>query len=254
MAGKFEIITVDQINVEQLGFYCYRSKKKSEGYRHKLSWLTARFAEGLRIRLAHLEGRPIGFIEYAPGNAAWRPVHASNYMVIHCLYRRAALRGEGYGAKLLETCIEDARTANLDGVVAIAGKETWLPDRTLFDRAGFEAVDETPPTFELLLKRFNQAPLPTFPDNWDERLKQFGAGLTVIYTGQCPYNTGIAQQVVDTGREFGLEVKAIELKTSQEVRELAPSPFGTFHVVYDGKLLLHSPTDQKTLVELFKTL
>jgi hypothetical protein len=49
MTGKIEIITVDRSNVAETGFFCYMSKRKSEGYLRKLAWVAARFGKGLTI-------------------------------------------------------------------------------------------------------------------------------------------------------------------------------------------------------------
>ena len=50
-ASFSEIITVTAQNIETTGFFCYMSKKKSEGYGRKLKWLKDRFNEGMRIDL-----------------------------------------------------------------------------------------------------------------------------------------------------------------------------------------------------------
>lgn len=79
-----EILDVAAGNVDQTGFFCFMSKKKSEGYQRKLRWLKERFAEGMSIKMLALPQR--GFIEYIPGEHAWRAVHADGYMLIHCLW------------------------------------------------------------------------------------------------------------------------------------------------------------------------
>ena len=63
---KLEIIDVQARNVKETGFFCYMSKRKTEGWRRKLLWLKARFAEGLKIKMLKLPER--GFIEYIPGD------------------------------------------------------------------------------------------------------------------------------------------------------------------------------------------
>ena len=77
---KFSIIDVAADNVEKTGFFCYMSKRKAEGFQRKLKWLRERFAEGMRIKIFELPER--GFIEYIPGEYAWRAVDAKGYMVI----------------------------------------------------------------------------------------------------------------------------------------------------------------------------
>lgn len=71
-AERPSIIDVTRSNVDETGFFCYMSKRKSEGFRRKLAWVKARFAEGMRIKM--LEPPERGFIEYIPGEYAWRAV------------------------------------------------------------------------------------------------------------------------------------------------------------------------------------
>jgi len=103
------IIDVNQDNVSETGFFCCMSKRKSAGYRRKLRWLEARFAEGLRIRMLDLSQGGRGFIEYIPGEYAWRPVEAAGYLFIHCLWIVGKSKGKGFAKLLLDECIADAR-------------------------------------------------------------------------------------------------------------------------------------------------
>ena len=107
MGQNVEIITVAATNVAQYGFFCRKSKPKSEGYRRKLDWLEQRFSEGMRIKIVHEDGRSVGFIEYIPGEFTWRAVRAKGYMVIHCLWVVGRAKGKGYGSRLLNDCEEE---------------------------------------------------------------------------------------------------------------------------------------------------
>jgi len=49
-----ELIDVGLENVDQTGFFCYMSKKKTEGYQLKLAWLKNRFSEGMKIKMLPL--------------------------------------------------------------------------------------------------------------------------------------------------------------------------------------------------------
>jgi len=98
-----QIFTIDSSNVEQRGFFCYMSKRKSVGYQQKRGWLEARFAEGLQIKILHeTGGRDVAFIEYIPGEHAWRAVQAPGYLVIHCLWVVGRGKRKGYGSRLLQ--------------------------------------------------------------------------------------------------------------------------------------------------------
>ena len=97
-----KIVTVDENNISEYGFYCSKNPKY-EGYQLKLDWLKQRFTEGLKIKLlqSNTEGT-IGFIEYIPGEYAWRAVNTSGYLVIHCIYAYSKKdRSKGYGSLLL---------------------------------------------------------------------------------------------------------------------------------------------------------
>ena len=39
MSDEVKIVSVDADNVEEQGFFCYKSKPKSAGYQQKLAWL-----------------------------------------------------------------------------------------------------------------------------------------------------------------------------------------------------------------------
>lgn len=102
------IRSIDAENVDRLGFFCYKSKPKTDGYQNKLTWVKDRLEEGMRIKILYDGGRSVGFIEYIPGEHAWRAVEARDYLVIHCLWIVGSGKGKGYGSRLLNECIEDA--------------------------------------------------------------------------------------------------------------------------------------------------
>jgi len=248
--GKFNIIDVKANNVNQTGFFCFMSKQKAEGYRLKLNWLKQKFAEGMRIKMFKLPER--GFIEYIPGEYAWRAVEAEEYMLIHCLWVVGKSKSKGLGGVLLEECLKDAKASGLKGVAMVTSEKNWLAGKKLLLRHGFESVEEAPPAFNLMVKKFCDAPSPTFADNWEEKARRFGQGLTVIRSDQCPYLPDATNHVLKTAEELGIQSRVVELKSSQDIRELAPSPYGVFSIVYDGRLLSYHYLLPKDLVPLIQ--
>jgi ribosomal protein S18 acetylase RimI-like enzyme len=245
---NIKIIDVNADNVEQTGFFCYMSKRKSEGFQRKLDWLKARFAEGMRIKMFELPER--GFIEYIPDEHAWRAVDAKGYMSIHCLWVVGKSRGKGLAGILLKECINDAKQSGMSGVAMVTSERIWLIGKKLLLKHGFESVDEAPP-FNLMVKKFNDVPSPTFTGNWEQKASHYREGLTVIRSDQCPYIPDATTAVLDFAKERGITSRVIELKSCQDVRDLAPSPYGVFSIVHNGRLLAYHYLLPKDLVKMF---
>ncbi|MFQ5905845.1 MAG: YoaP domain-containing protein [bacterium] len=184
-----------------------------------------------------------GFIEYIPGKYAWRAVEADGYMVIHCimLYRKRD-KGKGYGSLLLKKCLEDAKDGNMRGVAVITSKGTWMAGKDLFEKNGFDLVDQAPPQFELLVRRFREnAPLPEFKADWGERLKSYRKGLTIICSDQCPYVAKSVREICETAhKRDGVKANLVELRDCKQAQK-APSAYGTFSMIYNGRLITDHP-------------
>jgi GNAT superfamily N-acetyltransferase len=247
VTGDFKIITVDSGNVSQHRFFCYKSKPKTEGFRRKSEWLAERFAEGLRLKIVYEGKRSVGFIEYLPGEVGWRAVRAQGYMLIHCLWVVGSGKGKGYGSRLVQECIEEARDLGVFGVSMVTSSDHWLAGDDILLRNGFQVVDQAPPSFGLLVHRFDDAPLPSFPDDWEARRRRYGQGLTVVRTDQCPYVDMVTETVLTTAEDMGIPGRVVELGSTEEVQEAAPSAYGVFNVVCNGELVTYHWLGDKDL-------
>ncbi len=229
-----QITDVTPDNVDKEGFFCYMSKRKTPGFQKKLGWVKARLAEGMRIKISLKDSR--SFIEYIPGEHCWRAIEADGYMVVHCIWVVGKKRhGQGHGSYLLNECIKDARSNGMKGVAAVTSKGTWLAEKGLYERNGFESVEKADPSFDLMALRFGDDPLPRFAGDWDSKAAQFGSGFTVLRTDQCPYIEDTVAPVVETAEELGVDCNVVEIRSRKEVMEKMPYPYGTFSIVYDGK-------------------
>ena len=244
--------TIDASNVDRCGFFCYKSKPKSPGFREKRKWLDKTLQEGLRLKIIYEGNRSNGFIEYVPGEYAWRAVHAPGYLVIHCMWVVGSSKGKGYGWRLLDQVLSEAENLGMHGVVLVTSSSNWLAPKGFFLHHGFEVVDYAPPSFELLVRRFRSAPLPSFPNDWDNRLKRYPDGLVVYHCGQCPYHAMFISSLANTANQLGLPFQAIELSSSWEARTLSPSAYGVFGVVYNGQLISYRPMGGKTLRQILE--
>jgi len=244
------IIDVNQRNIDEAGFFCKMSQRKSTGYRRKLDWLEARLAEGLRIKLLDLSQGGRGFIEYIPGDYAWRPVEAAGYLFIHCLWVVGKSKKKGYGGLLLEESLADAQRLGMKGVAMVTSEGNWLMSKKFLIHHGFESVDRAPPSYQLLVKRFGPAAPPSFVGGWERRARAFGNGVTIVRTDQCPYLDDAAEFATRAARERGLRAKVVELTSAQEVRERSPSPYGVFTILFDGTVISHYYLPEKKLIRI----
>jgi GNAT superfamily N-acetyltransferase len=243
------IVEVNKDNVSAKGFFCYMSKRKTEGYRRKLHWLRERFDEGMKIKMLDLEQGGRGFIEYIPGESAWRAVNAEGYMFVHCIWVAGRSKGKGYGTLLLQECVQEAGESGMKGVAALASEGNWLVHSKFLLNHGFEPADQHPP-FSLLVKKFSAHESPSLARDFSEMPARYKKGLTIVRSDQCPYVDASVQAALDAAGELGITASVVELRTSGDVRRLSPSPYGAFGLVYDGKLISYHGLARKELLRI----
>lgn len=231
---QVNLVRVNAGNVEEYGFFCSKNSKSS-GYRKKLAWLMQRFSEGLQINLLRSEsGEDAGFIEYVPGEFAWRPVDAPGYLFIHCIYiARLADRGIDFGTRLIDSVLEDAQKAGKKGVAVICSEGPWLAGKSVFEKNGFEVVDSLG-RFELLVKQLQPADQPRLID-WQAGQAEY-RGWHLIYAHQCPWHDKAVHELAATAREAGINLEITEITCAREAQRV-PCGFGVFALLCDGRLL-----------------
>ncbi|MGI9543433.1 MAG: GNAT family N-acetyltransferase [Cyclobacteriaceae bacterium] len=229
-----KIISVTPENVSEHGLFCIKDKK-SPGFKKKLAWFQKRFEEGLKFRLIQADdGGVAGFIEYIPSQYAWRPVDAKNYLFIHCIMMYPnKYKGHQYGTRLVQSCLEDAKKNGKAGVAVMTSKGTWMADQRLFLKNGFKVVDKKD-RFELLAFQIKKGPEPKFYD-WPRELKKY-KGWHLVYSDQCPWHDKAAEVLSKTAAENNIELKVKKLATAKAAQK-APTGFGVFNLVKDGKVL-----------------
>ena len=253
MSVKLVDITLD--NVCDYGVCGYKNIKNL-GLQRKVEWLKHRFSEGMKIKsiLTEDDGTQ-GLIEYIPGEYCWRPVHAKGYMFIHCIFSgfKKTYKGQGYGSMLVDECLKDAKQQGMHGVAVVTRKSGWMADNRIFFKKGFEVVDSAAPDFDLLVKKFDaDAPNPRFNGDWEQNLKPYSDGFTIIWSGQCPYPSKYVEELAETAeKEFGVVPKVVQLKTCEEAQN-SPCPFGVFCVVYNGKVVAGTPISKGRLRNILK--
>jgi len=221
-------------NLPDCGIGCVLNPRHP-GFKPKVDWLQRRFEEGLRYLLFR-DGRdrPLGFLEFVPGEHAWRPVDAAGWLFVHCLwvYPRGQKIG-GLGHRLIEACLAECRSTKAIGVATIASAGPWMVGAEIFERVGFECLAEAD-RFSLLTYRLRPGPEPTIRSLKASRALQ--SGLHIVYSPQCPYLPKSVADLQSVAAELGLNLKVTILETPAEAQS-APSYYGVFALLWNGQVL-----------------
>lgn len=231
-----EIVTVTETNVEAKGLFCVTRSHNPSGWQAKREWLSARFAEGLQMRL--LGGGERGFIEFMPGAKSWRAIDgAEDFVVIHCLWVVGASRGQGHARALLQNAEAWARDQGYRGIAALTSHGSWLIAPGILEHLGYSEVEKAEGGFELTAKTFRGGPLPRLSGGWRAKAEACGPGLCVLRSAQCPHLENAADHARRAAEKRGVRFNDVLIESADEVRARAPTPYGTFALVYNGKLI-----------------
>jgi len=233
--GHVHLINVTPENVLKETLFCVKNTS-DPGFIKKNEWYTNRFQEGLRIRILKNEaGKPIGFIEYVPAKYAWRPINAPSYLFIHCMFVYSNNdKHQGYGSLMLEACKSDAKSNGYNGICVITSEGSWITNKNIFLQNGYSQIDKRD-RFELLVKKINtKSPDPTL-NNWTLLQRNY-KGWNLVYADQCPWHEKSVLALQSVAREVGIDLKVQKLISCKEA-QCAPSGFGVFSLLNDGKLI-----------------
>jgi len=245
-SGKPRLIDVGAANFDTLPC-CGIKNPGHPGRRQKKCWLEENAKFGVRAKaLLAADGKPAGYLEYIPGEFAWRGVDASGYMLIHCIWIGSKQhQGKGWGRLMVDACVEDARKARMRGVAVVVREGPWLANGRLFLQNGFEVVDTAPPDYRLLARKFHAgAASPAFKKGWDRKLEQYGRGLTIVRCGQCPHIEKFAADIAEAAeKEYHIKPAIVDLASWSEAQN-APTPFAVFALIYNGHVLADHPVSR----------
>lgn len=252
-----QIQTVDVTASNLLQMPCCGIKNvEHEGHVAKTAWLKRQLKNGLRGRvLLGEDGRQCGYIEYAPGEHAWRAVDAAGYMSINCIWTfHKKYQRKGHAKRLVRDCIEEAEEAGMSGVAVVSRRGPWLAGSALFLRCGFEVVETAPPDYELLAVKFREDTTPPrfrrIPENTP---KKYSRGLTIISSDQCPHAVKFAREIAECAlAEYGLKPRMVRMRSLRDARS-APTPFVVFSIYYNGRLLADHQVSRTRFRNIMKT-
>lgn len=250
---KIDFITLTKDNIEEEHICCAFSDKKSkEGYIAKKQWLEKQIEKGYRF--IKLNERAKVFIEYAPSEIAYLPIHAPNYMVINCFWVSGKYKGNGYGKKLLQKCIEDSKKSGKEGIAVLCSdkKRPFMSDKKFFLKHGFEQCDTAEPYFQLLyLKLREKNKTPQFLEITRSASCENNGGFKVYYSNQCPYMNYYIDLQSKIAEEQGYIYEKVLIDSKEKATE-NPSPFAIYSLFYNGKFITQELTAEKKFRKLIE--
>ena len=153
---------------------------------------------------------------------------------------------------MIEECIKDAKVKNMQGVAVVTRKGPFMAKKDIFLKKGFVLVDEAKPDFELLVLKFDQkAANPRFK-NMSFGKEESANGLTIIRSAQCPYSVKNVDAILKTARDkLKMEANLVDLEDSNAAQH-TPCAFGTFCIIYNGKVISHHPISNTRFENIMK--
>lgn len=253
-----EIIDFTPDSIANYGVCGYKDVHKHEELVRKIAWYSRHYKDGLRIKglFSKTDGYQ-GMIEYMPGRIAHRPVAAVGYLFIQCVFVgfKKEYKGKGYGELLIRECMKEAEAGSSIGVAVVTRKGSFMAKKDIFLKLGFSVLDTAPPDFELLAYRFDtNTPEPRFQPGLTERVAEYPEGLTIIRSAQCPYSVKNVSAIIKTAEEkYNLTPVLIDLDDPAGVQH-SPCAFGSFCILYNGKVISHHPISNTRFENIMKKL
>jgi len=250
------IVDLTPDNIAEYGVCGYKNVKKHEELRNKIEWFKKNYPKGLRIKVLFSEKAGYqGMLEYIPGKYAHRPVHAEEFLFIHCIFVgfKNEFKGKGFASMMIDECLSDAKIQEFKGVAVVTRKGPFMVHDDIFLKKGFTIVDTAKPDFELLVKKFDmKSKDPKFRSSITENLKNYSKGLTIIRSAQCPYSVKNVNAILETSRKkFKISPKLIDIQDSIESQNV-PCAFGSFCIIFNGEIIAHHPISNTRFENIMK--
>lgn len=234
----FELIDINLENIMDFPQVICFINPKDPTFRLKVEWLEQRFSEGLKISALKQVGakKIAGFIEYVPGEFAWRAVDCKGFMFIHCLWVSSKSdRNKGFGTALVVEAVTQAKKLGMNGVCVLTSNDAFMAKDALFEKLGFKECDSTK-VYKLLCLDFDgkSTSKPRILDN-SASLKSM-KGWHVLYSRQCPWVARLVTEMQPVFERNGIKVEISEIASAREA-QAAPSIYGVLNLIHDGKIL-----------------
>jgi GNAT superfamily N-acetyltransferase len=201
--------------------HTHESEEMDSSAGRRLAWLRAMHKNGLRVKVATLDGERAGFLHVIPIEfCPWGPL-GRDLLVIPCLV--SVNKGHGVGEALLAAAEEEARRQGRKGIVTIGYyHDFWFMPASFFEANGFSKCGgakagyiDSKSRAAVLWRAFDEhaeAPVLLKP-NYKFKPIQGHVVIELFWNAFCQTSNIEAQRVREVAAEFGDLVALNEYST-----------------------------------------
>ena len=194
------------------------SDEMKEAGNHKEVWFNKMKDKGLRVKIAVIDEKPCGMIQYSPVEHS--PVEGKDLYFIHCIWVHGHKKGignhqkKGIGKALLRAAENDIKSMNQKGVAAWGISLPFWMKASWFKKQGYKKTDKNGMAV-LLWKPFKEDAVPPRWIRGKKRPKKTNGKVTVtsFINGWCPAQNIVHERAKRASQEFGEAVEFQEIPT-----------------------------------------
>lgn len=173
--------------------------------KRSIAWLSMKYDEGLRAKVARLNDDMAGFIFCLPIETCPTPLIGKDLMVVPCLWVLKPLQGKGIGGALLKAAEKEAKAQGKKGLATVGHYGGfWFMPAEFFEHAGWQ-VARREGNKAVLWKTFDdsaEVPQILQPD-YQYAPVESKVVVDLFYHTFCHTSSVEAQRVRDVCEEFG---------------------------------------------------
>jgi GNAT superfamily N-acetyltransferase len=176
--------------------------------RRRLAWLKRMHEKGLRVKVALLDGRHVGFIYMMPIEISTWDFDGEDLMAIPCLWVIKDETGKGVGRALLASAEEETRLQGKKGLaIGAYHHDFWFMPAPYFESLGFKPADQRKMT-TVVWKAFDPSARPPrlMKRRYEFKPQVDKVVVDLFWNPLCQTSDIEAQRVREVVAEFGTRV------------------------------------------------
>lgn len=201
---------------------CTHVNEKNEEYEmscpRRISWLKSMEKEGLRVKVALLDGVHAGFLYVMPIEIAPWPIGGKDLMVFPCLVSHSKFSHLGIGKELISAAVEETKRQNRKGIATIGFFwDFWFMPAKFFLKLGFEVVERRGEEALLWKQVKEDAETPQFrEEHYIFKPIEGKVVIDLFWNRFCQTSDVEAERVREIALEFGEKVVLNEFTATDQ--------------------------------------